>query len=134
MRFKLFTARQQDGESFDEFLTELRKLSQDCDFASLQDSLFHDMIIVGILDKRLQEHLLRESEITLENTMKHCQAREVTKKHVKILQHQAAPASVAKISTKKVRTSKSHAKESLEELIKQCKFCSYCHKRQVSSL
>ena len=88
------------------------------------------MIIIGILDKRLlQERLLRESDITLENAIKHCQVSEVTKKHVKILQHQAAPASVAKISTKKVRTSKCHAKESLEEFIKQCKFCSYRHKR-----
>ena len=101
LRFKFFTARQQDGESFDEFLTRLRKLSKDCDFASLQDSLLRDMIIIGILDKRLQERLLRESDITLENTIKHCQASEVTKKHVKILRHQAAPASVAKMSTKK---------------------------------
>ena len=35
------------------------------------------MIISGILDKRLQERLLRESDITLENTIKHCQASEV---------------------------------------------------------
>ena len=95
LRFKFFTASQQDGESFDEFLTRLQKLSKDCDFASLQDSLLRDMIIIGILDKRPQERLLRESDITLENTIKHCQAIEVTKKHVKILQHQAAPASVA---------------------------------------
>ena len=83
---------------------------KDYDFASLQNSLLRDMIIIDILDKRLQACLLRESDITFENTIKHCQASEVTKKHVKILQHQAAPASVAKISTKKVRTSKSHAK------------------------
>ena len=83
---------------------------KDCDFASLQNSLLRDMIIIDILDKRLQARLLGESDITLENTIKHCKASEVTKKHVKILQHQAAPASVAKISTKKVRTSKSHAK------------------------
>ena len=74
LRFKFFTARQQDGESFDEFLTRLRKLNKDCDFTSLQDSSLRDMIIIGILGERLRERLLRESDITLENTIKHCQA------------------------------------------------------------
>ena len=92
LRFKFFTAHQQDGESFDEFLTRLRKLSKYCEFASLQDSLLRDMVIIGILDKRLQERLLRESDITLEKTIEHCQANEVTKKHVETLQHQAEPA------------------------------------------
>ena len=67
---------------FMNFSLDYENSAKDCDFASLQDSLLRDMIIIGILDKRLQEHLFEESDITLENTIKHCQASKITKKHV----------------------------------------------------
>ena len=87
-RYKFFTCRQREGESFDDFVTNLKKLSQDCEFGTLCDSLIRDVIIIGILDNRLREHLLREHDLTLENTIKHCKAAEETKQHAKILQHQ----------------------------------------------
>ena len=34
-RYKLFTCRQGESESFDDFVTSLKKLSQDCKFGTL---------------------------------------------------------------------------------------------------
>ena len=42
-------------------MTELRKLSNDCELEGLQESLLRDMHIIGLNDKKLREHLLRES-------------------------------------------------------------------------
>ena len=63
-------------------------MSQDCEFAVLCDSLNRDIIIIGILDNRLRECLLRKHHLTLENTIKHCKAAKETNQHAKILQHQ----------------------------------------------
>ena len=49
-RHKFFTRRQQEGESFNAFVTELKRLSNDCGFDTLKNSLIVDMIIVGIND------------------------------------------------------------------------------------
>ena len=46
MRHKFFTCKQSDGQSFDEFVTELKKRSAGCDFETLRDSWIRDIIIV----------------------------------------------------------------------------------------
>ena len=87
-RYKFFNCCQREGEPFDDFVTNLKKLSQNCEFGNLCDSLTKDVIIIGILDNHVRECLLREHDLTLENTIKHCKAAEETKQHAKILQHQ----------------------------------------------
>ena len=65
-RYKFFTCGQREGEPFDDFVTNQKKLSQDCEFGTLCDSLIRDLIIIGILDNHLRERLLREHDLTLE--------------------------------------------------------------------
>ena len=62
-RYKFFTCHQREGESFDDFVTNLKKLSQACEFGTLCDSLIRDVIIIGILDNRLRECFLREHDL-----------------------------------------------------------------------
>ena len=52
------TYRQEEGPNFDKYLTEMRKLSNDCELDGLKDSLLADMMIIGLRDKRIQESLL----------------------------------------------------------------------------
>ena len=47
-RHKFFTYRQVEGQPFNNFATELRTLSAECDFEDLRDSLIKDMIICGV--------------------------------------------------------------------------------------
>ena len=55
-RIKFFIYHQETGQSFDGFMPEPRKLSSDCGLEILQESLLRDMVIVGLNDKKLQEH------------------------------------------------------------------------------
>ena len=48
LRHKFFTHRKVEGQSFDEFVTSLRKLSADCEFGDLNSSLIRDIIVVGV--------------------------------------------------------------------------------------
>ena len=72
-RYKFFTHKQEEGQSFDKYLIQMKKLCNDCELAELKDSLLRDMLIIGLSNKRLQVSLLREDNITLNNVIKNCQ-------------------------------------------------------------
>ena len=44
------------------------------------------MIIIGLHDKKLEKHLLREVNLTLDKTVEICQTIELTRSHSKAIQ------------------------------------------------
>ena len=86
LRFKFLTYRQGEEESFDQFVTYLKKMSSTCELLTLKESLIKDMIIIGTTDKKLQERLLKKSDISLDDTIKEGKASELSKKYKKHLQ------------------------------------------------
>ena len=42
---------QQPGQSFDYFLSDIRKMARTCDFGQLEDSLVRDPVVIGIRDE-----------------------------------------------------------------------------------
>lgn len=73
---------QHQGETFDNFLTDLKLKAQTCNFGDLRDSMVRDQIVFGTTDKKLREKLLRETELTLGNAIKICQASELARQLV----------------------------------------------------
>ena len=137
---QFFTYRQKEGESFDDFVTQLKKLSYDCESGELRDSLIRDVIIIGVSDNRLRERLLREPSLSLDNAIKYGQATEETKNQAKALQRD----SESQKSVQQVRhrpkanknktplpaplsTQYSHSHST--ETIQKCKFCGGTHNR-----
>lgn len=57
---------QKPGQSIDDFVTDLRRQAQKCDFGDKCDRLIGDRMVVGIRDGALCERLLRERDVTLE--------------------------------------------------------------------
>ncbi|XP_068235617.1 uncharacterized protein [Palaemon carinicauda] len=77
-RHVLATRRQQSGESIDEFLRELHKLSKDCNFQSVtaeqyRQELVSDAFINGIASVFIRQRLLENKSLNLETA--HNQAR-----------------------------------------------------------
>lgn len=70
-RYQLFTARQEQSETFDEFYTRLKMLSGKCELATLEESLLKDLLILGLKDGRLQKKLLSRKDISLKTVVKH---------------------------------------------------------------
>ena len=64
-RHKFFTYRQQEGQNFYDFVTELKILTSECQFRNLQDSLIKDMILCDAKDNSLRDRLLQEYHLTL---------------------------------------------------------------------
>ena len=123
LRFQFLTARQNESETFDEFCTRLRKLSTDCDFTTLKDSLIKDLIIIGIRDKKLQQNLLKDPDITLETVIKNGRAHEASKIHARALQTHSSG------SINELSKNNNNHELMAADIIKSCKFCSYSHPR-----
>ena len=79
IRHKFFTYKQSEGQSFNNFVTELRKLSNECSSGDLKDSLIKDMIIYGVVDNSLRKRMLREPDINLKKATELSQAAEELK-------------------------------------------------------
>lgn len=87
----MFNKRVQNpGEKFEEFLTDVKKLAQSCEFQYLQDQLIRDKLVMGITDLSLQERLLRmgSEELTLQKTIEYCRSAEASKQQMSNL-HQS---------------------------------------------
>ncbi|CAB4021658.1 Hypothetical predicted protein, partial [Paramuricea clavata] len=54
-RHSFFTRNQQEGETIDTYVTELRKKASRCEFADLKDGLIRDRIVCGIINDSLKE-------------------------------------------------------------------------------
>ena len=76
---------QEEGETFDDFLTELRILRKSCNFCeACSDGLLRDRIVGGIRDTALRQKLLSENQLTLKKTEDMCRAKEKAKKGAKM--------------------------------------------------
>lgn len=84
-RHIFFSRIQQPGETFDLFLTDLKKLSKQCGFDTLKDSLIKDRIISGLSDSNLKNRLLREEDLDLEKCVRICKASELAQHQLKTL-------------------------------------------------
>ena len=61
-RLAFNSRKQAPGEGFDQFVTVLKNKAKTCEFGDLKNSLILDRIIMGILDSRLKEKLLRDAK------------------------------------------------------------------------
>lgn len=59
-RYVFRSRLQQQEETFDTFLTDLKIKAQSCNFDDLRDSMIRDQIVFGTNEKKLREKLLRE--------------------------------------------------------------------------
>ncbi|XP_059044987.1 uncharacterized protein K02A2.6-like [Achroia grisella] len=77
-RHIFFSRVMKEDECIDDYVTELRILSNDCNFESLRDSLIRDQIIRGIREKSLRERLLKEHGLDLNKCIQICKTFEIT--------------------------------------------------------
>ena len=98
MRFRFFSYNQVDGQSVDEYVTELKSRSEHCEFGELKNSLIKDKIVLGVNSKKVQERLLREAELSLEKAIQICRAAENVKMQAMEIKGASNEASVEVVS------------------------------------
>ena len=74
----VFNSRSQEAnESFDHFLTALRKLAATCEFGTFKDEMLRNRMVTGLQDHGHRERLLRESTLTLQKAIDICRTNEM---------------------------------------------------------
>ncbi|KAL7374026.1 hypothetical protein ABVT39_020482 [Epinephelus coioides] len=83
---KFNSRQQQQGESAENFITDVHKLAEHCRFGTLKEEMIRDRIVVGIRDSRLSERLQLDPDLTLAKTITQVRQQEEIKKQQQLLQ------------------------------------------------
>lgn len=81
-RYRFGSCIQKEGETFDEFVTELKTFTYLCGFKE-EDNIICDRIVFGIRDAETKNKLLSLENLTLDKSEMLCRTREVTDKEIK---------------------------------------------------
>ena len=65
-RYKFNIRTRKQAEAVSSFITELRRLSRDCEYNDAGNDMIRDRLVVGINDINIQRKLLSEVNLTLE--------------------------------------------------------------------
>ena len=93
-RFHFNSRIQKDGEKVGQFVAELRRLSEFCEFGSTLDGMLRDRLVCGVRDSRVQRRLLAEVNLTFSKAFELATAAEMAEKSIVELQHPAEMAPV----------------------------------------
>lgn len=113
---------QEQGENVEEFVTALHKMAENCDFGKfgngMQDQLIRDRLVVGLLDKKLNQKLQLEDNLTLQRAVQVARQSEEIK-------NQTEPQSVDRVQFKRAQEKKAYAKTpgNIDSREFQCKWC-----------
>ena len=126
-RYKFFTRDQEQGETIDKYVTELRLLTARCNFGNLEDSMLKDRIVCGIKDNALRERLLRENALDLQKCIDICRASQLSKERTKTLEKSESSTVHALRPQTKSKTRK-QSDQATKQQYPMCSFCGYNHK------
>lgn len=88
-RFLFYNRNQKEGEDFENYVNEIKKMIQTCEFGSREDEMLRDRIVLGIKHNDVQESLLRTSQLTLPMAILICtRSAEVSKNQVRYLRNE----------------------------------------------
>ena len=130
-RFRFHSRSQKEGESIADFVAELRRLSEHCQFEAVLNDMLCNRLVCGIKEVRNQRRLLVEPDLTFQKALEFAQASEAAEQNTKDLQQPHAVHTVQKPRSKSVahkcyRCGGTHVPDS-------CRFktteCHFCHKK-----
>ena len=79
-RFKFHQRNQGEGESVNQYLVELRKLSKNCEFVEFLEQALRDRFVYGLSSPSIQKKLLAEADLTLKKAVEISVSMEMTAK------------------------------------------------------
>ena len=73
-RHRFLTRNQEQSETIDQYVTELKTLATSCEWGDIKDDLICSRIVSGIVSTRVRERLLRELKLKLTRAIEIWQA------------------------------------------------------------
>ena len=125
---------QENGERFDVFVGEIRRLARTCNFSAVGDSLIRDRIVVGIREDSTRHKLLQVRDLTLVKAIDICKASEAASEQLKAMSG-ADQVQALHSSSRGLTRSKPRAREAQDASLNRhernrlitCKYCNRKH-------
>lgn len=92
---------QGEKESVIDFVEDLYKLAETCQFGTLKDELIRDRIVVGIRNANLSQRLMQDDKLTLEKAIREVKSSELVKHHHDILKGDSEDGKIDRVKAKK---------------------------------
>ncbi|CAB3983559.1 Hypothetical predicted protein [Paramuricea clavata] len=83
-RHRFLTRNQEQSETIDQYVTELKTLATSCEWGDIKDDLICSRIVSGIVSTRVRERLIREPKLKLTRAIEICQADELSLQQLKL--------------------------------------------------
>ena len=83
-RHRFLTRNQEQSETIDQYVTELKNLASSCEWGDIKEDLICSRIASGIVSTRVRERLLREPDLKLKRAIEICQADELSLQQLKL--------------------------------------------------
>lgn len=77
-RYVFYQRMQHEGESFDVYLMDIKRLVRSCEFGATENEMLRDRIVMGVADKRLQKRLLETATLTYDTAVEKARTNEAT--------------------------------------------------------
>lgn len=77
-RYVFYQRTQHEGESFDVFLMDIKRLVRTCEFGATEKEMLRDRIVMGVADKKLQKRLLETAALTYDTAVEKGRTNEAT--------------------------------------------------------
>lgn len=88
----VFNRRVQAGdEAAEQFIMELYKLAETCEYGDMTEQMIRDRLVVGIRDSSLSENLQLDPDLTLEKAKKKIRQREAVHQQTGLLKGAGNP-------------------------------------------
>ena len=88
-RYKFNSRFRREGESVAKFVSELRSLSEFCNYGPTLDDMLRDRLVCGVNDDHIQRRLLAEEKLTFQKAMEVAVAMETAASNARMLQGSA---------------------------------------------
>lgn len=97
-RYKFDSRSHKSNESVMEYVAELRRLAQDCNYGDTLQLMLRDRIVCGINNDRIQRQLLAETDLTFNKALAIAVAAETATKNAQDLQNPSAAVKCFKVN------------------------------------
>ena len=136
--YRFHVRAQEQSESIDAYVAELRKLAKGCNFGEQEDRMIRDRILVGCKSVKVREKLLEDSKLTLKSALEICRAMEAGQSKLEAMAG-AKEVSVDRVRQKKTKQSEKQKKDFSEhsekfqsKSVKKCGRCGYSWHKKLS--
>ena len=103
---------QQQGEPVEDFIMDLYRLVENCEYGVMSDDLLRDKIVVGILDNELSEKLQLDDQLTLEKALSQVRSKELIAKQSALLREQPIAAQADYVKSRNRQASNANRQKS----------------------